>query len=123
MNQPRIKLALLASVALLGFSTATSRAALAFDNVPTSSFSAFSTSSNPNYFMGDAYNLAAGTTAITGFDVYPVNVSGISFTGLKLNIYVWGSVNTSGTVNSSTPAFGNLLGTFSFTATGSFNTG
>ena len=73
--------------------------------------------------MGDGYNLAAGTTSITGFDLYPVNVSGTSFTGLKLNIFVWGTVNTSGTVNSATPAFGNLLASYSFTATGNFATG
>jgi hypothetical protein len=73
--------------------------------------------------MGDGYNLAAGTTAITGFDIYPVNVSGTSFTGLKINIFVWGSVNTSGTVNSTTPAFGNLLATYTLTSAGNFATG
>jgi hypothetical protein len=36
---------------------------------------------------------------------------------------VWGSVNTSGTVNSTTPAFGNLLATYSFTSVGSYSTG
>jgi len=96
---------------------------LAFDNVPTAGFSAFSTSSTPNTFMGDGYNLGAGTTKITGFDVYPVNTSGLNFTGLKINIYVWGAVNTSGTVNATTPAFGSLLGTYSFTASGAFNNG
>ena len=70
--------------------------------------------------MGDGYNLAAGTTAITGFDVYPVNVSGVNYTGLKINIFVWGSVNTSGTVNATTPAFGNLLASYSLTSSGAF---
>jgi hypothetical protein len=73
--------------------------------------------------MGDAYNLAPGTTKITGFDIYPVNVSGVNFTGLKINIFVWGNVNTSGTVNSTTPAFGNLLASYSLTSSGSFNSG
>jgi hypothetical protein len=103
--------------------TVSSQAQTAFNNVPTSGFSAFSTSSTSNYFMGDGYNLAAGTTKITGFDVYPVNTSGINFTGLKINIYVWGSVNTSGTVNAGTPAFGNLLATYSLTSVGAFNSG
>lgn len=105
--------------------TAVSHAQLAFNNVNTSppNFNAFSTSSNPNTFMGDAYNLAPGTTAITGFDVYPVNVSGVNFTGLKINIFVWGNVNTSGTVNSTTPAFGNLLASYSLTSAGNFQSG
>src|SRR3954454_25024967 len=94
-------------------SAAISQAKRAFNNVSTPLFSAFSTSSSPNTFMGDAYTLAPGTTSITGFDVYPVNVSGVNFTGLKINIFVWGNVNTSGTVNSTTPAFGNLLASYS----------
>jgi hypothetical protein len=115
-----------AVVCILLAHAAVSAAQLAFNNVtiPTSGFTnAFSTSSSPNTFMGDGYNLAAGTTSITGFDVYPVNVSGTSFTGLKINIFVWGNVNTSGTVNSTTPAFGNLLGSYSFTSAGTFTTG
>jgi hypothetical protein len=116
-------LAKLLAVSALALSSSTLSAALAFNNVPTSNFSAFSTSSTSNTFMGDGYNLAAGTTSITGFDVYPVNVSGVNFTGLKINIFVWGSVNTSGTVNSATPAFGNLLASYSLTSVGSFNNG
>jgi len=73
--------------------------------------------------MGGGYNLAAGTTAITGFDVYPVNTSGVNYTGIKITIFVWGTVNTSGTVNATTPAFGNLLNTYTLTSAGSFNTG
>jgi hypothetical protein len=103
--------------------TTPAQAQVAFDNVPTSAFSAFSTSSTPNTFMGDGYILAGGTTAITGFDLFPVNTSGTSYTGLKVNIFVWGTVNTSGTVNSTTPAFSNPLGSYSFTLTGAFNTG
>jgi hypothetical protein len=81
------------------------------------------TASTPNTFMGGAYTLTPGTTAITGFDVYPANLSGSNYTGLKMNIFVWGSVNTSGTVNGTTPAFGNLLASYTFTSSGSFNTG
>ena len=73
--------------------------------------------------MGDAYNLYPGSTVITGFDLFPVNTTGINFTGLQITIYVWGTVNTSGTVNATTPAFGNLLNTYTFTYSGSFNTG
>jgi len=117
------KLLLSLAPALSLFLPASTPAAVAFDNVPTSNFSAFSTSSTPNTFMGDAYNLAAGTTAITGFDIYPVNTSGINFTALRINIFVWGTVNTSGTVSASTPAFSNLLGSYTITSTGAFNTG
>ena len=80
-------------------------------------------SSTPNYFMGEGYTLKPGTSDITGFDIYPVNLSGVNYTGLRINIFVWGSVNTSGTVNASTPAFGNLLATYTLTASGAFNTG
>ena len=117
------KLNIASAFILLAASAATTNAQVAFDNVPTSNFSAFSTSSTSNTFMGDGYNLPVGTSAITGFDVYPVNVSGTSFTGLKINIFVWGTVNTSGTVNAATPAFGNLLGSYSFTSSGSYSTG
>src|ERR1035438_474427 len=66
------------------------------------------TGSTPNSFMGDAYTLAPGTTQITGFDLLPANLSGVNYTGLKINIFVWGTVNT-GTVNATTPAFGDDL--------------
>ncbi len=81
------------------------------------------TSSTPNYFMGEGYTLSPGTIDITGFDLYPVNLSGVNYTGLKINIFVWGSVNTSGTVNAATPAFGNLLASYTLTSSGAFNTG
>jgi hypothetical protein len=116
------------AAAVLGMlSAATTRAAVVFDNMSifeagNTNSHVTSTGSTPNTFMGDGYVLAAGTTAITGFDLYPVNLSGTSYTGLKLNIYVWGTVNT-GTVNATTPAFGNLLGSYTFTETGSFTTG
>ncbi len=81
------------------------------------------TGSTPNTFMGGAYTLLPGTASITGFDIYPVNLSGTAYTGIKMNIYVWGGVNTSGTVNAATPAFSSLLGTYSFTSTGSYSSG
>ena len=118
---------LLIAVLCLG-TTMASNAALLFDNmsnfensVPGASVA--STASTPNTFMGGAYNLLSGASSITGFDIYPVNVSGSNYNALKINIFVWGTVNTSGTVNATTPAFGNLLGTYSFTSAGSFNTG
>lgn len=80
------------------------------------------TSSTPNTFLGDAYILAPGTTQITGFDLFPYNSTGTSFTNLKLNIYVWGGVNT-GAVSAASPAFSNLLGSYSFTSTGTFDSG
>lgn len=115
------------SITLL-LSSAAAKADLVFDNFtsfengdPNAHVSV--TSSTPNTFMGGAYNLLTGTTAITGFDVYPANISGSDYTGLKINIFVWGSVNTSGTVNATTPAFGNLLGSYSLTSSGTFTTG
>ena len=104
-------------------------AALVFDNMSVyqgggnTNAGISSTGSTPNTFMGAGYTVTPGTAAITGFDVYPVNLSGTAFTGLRLNLYVWGSVNTSGTVNSTTPAFSNLLGTYSTVATGTFSSG
>jgi hypothetical protein len=104
------------------------RGAVVFDNMSNyeggnTNAHVGATSSTPNTFMGDAYTLTAGTTQITGFDLFPVNLSGTSYTGLRINIFVWGTVNTSGTVNSTTPAFGNLLGSYTFTSSGSFTTG
>jgi len=84
---------------------------------------ASATSSTPNTFMGQGYTLAAGTTSITGFDLFPVNLSGTTFTTLKMNVFVWGGVNM-GTVNAANPAFSNLLGNFSVTSEpGSFDSG
>ena len=51
-----------------------------------------------------------------------MNTSGTTYTGLKMTVYVWGSVNT-GTVNAGAPAFGNLLGSYTITSTGSFASG
>jgi hypothetical protein len=109
-------------------SALSSKADLVFDNISNyqggnTNAGISSTSSTPNTFMGGGYTLLPGTTSITGFDLYPVNLSGTAYTGLKLNIFVWGNVNTSGTVNSTTPAFGNLLGTYTSILTGSYNTG
>jgi hypothetical protein len=80
------------------------------------------TSSTPNTFMGGGYNLLPGTVDITGFDIFPVNLSGTAYTGLKINIFVWGSVNM-GTVNATTPAFGNLLANYTLTSSGTYNSG
>jgi len=93
-----------------------------YDSFPTGA-PAYSTSSTPNTFMGLASNLVGGASSITGFDVYPVNVSGTNFDHLKINIFVWDTVNTSGTVNATTPAFGNLLASYSLTTAGTFTTG
>jgi hypothetical protein len=73
--------------------------------------------------MGDAYTLAPGTVDLTGFDIFPVNLTGTAFTGLSINISVWGTVNTSGTVNATTPAFGDLLATYTLTSSGTFSSG
>ena len=104
-----------------------SNANLVFDNSSAfekgySGAGATSTGSTPNTFMGDGYILDPTTTAITGFDVYPVNLSGTNFTGLKINIFVWGTVNT-GTVNATTPAFSNLLASYSLTSAGTYTSG
>ena len=114
---------LLALAALAGAAHAT----LVFDDMSNyengvSGAGLGATGSTPNTFMGDGYTLLGGTTSITGFDVVPVNLSGTSFTGLQGTIYVWGTVNT-GTVSATAPAFSNLLGSYTFTATGAFTTG
>jgi hypothetical protein len=122
------------TILLLSISTAmllsavTLESSVIFDNISNyensvSGASVTATASTPNTFMGDAYSFDAGTISITGFDVFPVNLSGTTFTGLRINISVWGSVNLSGTVNASTPAFGDLLGTYTFTESGTFSSG
>ncbi|MEJ0088186.1 MAG: PEP-CTERM sorting domain-containing protein [Limisphaerales bacterium] len=111
----------IAIVAAGMLSAANSKADVVFDNF-SSGQSANSTSSTPNTFMGDGYTLATGTTAITGFDLYPVNVTGTSYTGLRATIYLWGTVNT-GAVSAATPAFSNLLGTYTFNFTDAYTTG
>jgi len=67
---------------------------------------------NDDLFVGGAYNLPAGTTAITGFDLDPQNGTNSNITYLQLNVYVWGTVNT-GTISATAPAFSNLLGQYS----------
>ncbi|MFL6542173.1 MAG: PEP-CTERM sorting domain-containing protein [Chthoniobacterales bacterium] len=101
---------------------------LVFDNVSNfrngvAGASGASTSSTPNTFMGDGFALLSGTQNISGFDLYPVNASGTNFTGIKITVYVWQTVNTSGTVNATTPAFSNLLNSYTATFSGSFTTG
>jgi hypothetical protein len=71
------------------------------------------TSSAPNTFMGAGYQLAAGTKTITGFELFPANQTFQTYTGLKINLWVWDTVNMS-TVNADNPAFSNLLGSYSF---------
>jgi hypothetical protein len=114
----------LLAAALVAFS-ATASADLVFDNISAplngDAGTLSATGSTPNTFMG-AGMLLPGTTQITGFDLFPYNNTGTDFTDLKLNIYVWGGVNT-GTVNTANPAFSNLLGSYSFTSSGNFGTG
>ena len=100
------------------------QATLLFDNVTAFQTGAGTaggtgTSSPFGTFEGDPYTLAAGGTNIAGFDVFPVNFSTQTFNALKINIFVWGTVNTNlSTVNASNPAFGNLLGSYSLTTVG-----
>jgi hypothetical protein len=119
--------ACLAAVAISLGSAPMAQAILVFDNMSNLEAGNVdaritSTSSTPNTFMGGAYNLLGGTTAITGFDIYPVNLSGSTYDHIRINIYVWGSVNL-GSVNATTPAFGNLLGSYSLTSAGTFSSG
>src|SRR5258706_8109939 len=105
---------------------AVSKAAVVFDNISNYENSVAGatiayTGSNPNTFMGDGYSLSPGTTAITGFDIFPVNGSLSNYTGLKITIYVWQNVNT-GTVNAGNPAFSSLLATYTLTTSGAFDT-
>ena len=98
-------------------------AQLAFANALSSNFNPQYTSSNPNTYMGDAYTLAPGTTQITGFDLFPLNATVNNYVGLEVNVWVWGAVNTSGTVNAANPAFSDLLGSYTATASGTFSSG
>ena len=121
------KFLVLGATAALCLTTTIARADLVFDNMTVyesgnTNAHVASTGSVPNTFMGDAYTLATGTTSITGFDIYPVNLSGTTYNALKMNIFVWGSVNM-GTVNATTPAFGSLLGSYTLTEIGTFTTG
>ena len=118
----RRSVGILAATALTLGAAAASKAALVFDNVSNfrnaaAGASGTSTGTTPNTFMGDGYTLLSGTTSITGFDLYPVNNSGTAFAALRLTIYVWGTVNTTGTVSATTPAFSNLLASYTVTST------
>jgi len=98
------------------FSGATeAKADLTFDNF-TLAPNITGTSSTPNTFMGGGYTLASGTTSINGFDLYPVNFTANTYTAIKATVYVWGSVNM-GAVGVGSPAFGDLLGTYTQTFT------
>lgn len=111
--------------ALSAFASATQAQTVVFDNVtaPIANNTVTGTSSSPNTFLGSAYTLAAGTTSISGFDLFPANLTTSStYAALKLNLWVWGTVNT-GAVSAASPAFSNLLGSYSFTSTGSFGPG
>lgn len=114
--------AIVIAVVIAALWASTSQAALLFDDVTSSSSILEPTGSTPNTFMGDGYTLATGAADITGLDLFPVNLSGTNYTGLEVNIYVWGTVNT-GIVSSVAPAFGNLLGSYTFTSTGTFTSG
>jgi hypothetical protein len=108
----------IAAVAIGILSAANAKADVVFDNI--SNFensvpgaSVTGTGSTPNTFMGGGYVLSPGTTSISGFDFFPANFTANTYTGLRVTFYVWGTVNT-GTVNAGSPAFGNLLGSYTF---------
>jgi hypothetical protein len=118
---------LFAGACALTFATTASQAVVVFDNISalqagTPGATITSTGSTPNTFIGDAYTLTAGTTQITGFDVFTGNLTGTTYTALKLNLYVWGGVNL-GAASVATPAFSNLLGSYTFNAVGSYASG
>jgi len=122
---PRIRFRAFAATAafccaLMAMTPATYAGTVVFDNFTGRTLS--STSSTPNTFMGDGYVLLAGTTNISEIAYFPVNLSGTSFTGIQTTFYFWDTVNT-GTVNAGSPAFGNLLGTYTDTVAGSFASG
>lgn len=118
----------LTAAAILGLgATSASGASVVFDDISNfqngvAGATATSTGSTPNTFMGDGYVLSPGTTDITGFDLYPVNLSGTNFTGLRINIFVWDTVNM-GAVSAAAPAFSNLLASYSLTSAGTYTTG
>ena len=108
----------IAAVAMGILSAASAKADLVFDNMSNfensvAGAAVTGTSSTPNTFMGDGYVLSPGTTSITGFDLYPANFTANTYTGLRVTFYIWGTVNT-GAVSAGSPAFGNLLGTYTF---------
>jgi hypothetical protein len=73
----------------------------------------------PNSWFGDAVNLTASASDITGVDLFIQNDSGQNFNAFRGTIDIWGQVNT-GTVNASSPAFSNLLGSDSFGGSGNY---
>ena len=118
---------LTAALAVAFLAAASAQADVVFDNMSNyeggnTNSHVSATGSTPNTFMGDGYVLAAGTTDITGFDMFPVNLSGTAYTGLRINIFVWGTVNT-GTVAVGTPAFGSLLGSYTVDSAGTYTSG
>ncbi len=121
------KIVLAGSVAAVALTAGSARGALLFDDISAAESgvtgaSITATSSTPNTYLGDGYVLATGAKDITGFDLFPYNNTGTNYTGLSLTVYVWGTINT-GTVSATAPAFSNLLGTYTATSTGTFNTG
>ena len=77
---------------------------------PSTGASAAYTVGNADTFEGDGYTLAAGTTDLSGFDFYPINgTAATTFTNIQVNLYVWGTVNTTTTPSATTPAFSNLI--------------
>ncbi len=122
----RLAVSAVSALALFGTVIA-SHATLIFDNVSNfrngvAGATGTSTGTTPNTFMGDGYTLLSGATSISGFDLFPTNLSGTNYTGLRLTVYVWDTVNT-GTVNATTPAFGNLITSFTLTSTGTYTSG
>lgn len=118
----------LAAAAATLISVSAANAAVVFDSYSKaeaegSTIGLSSTTSTPNTFMGTALVLAEGTTSLTGFDLFPVNGTAVNFTALQATVYIWDNVNLSGTVNSTTPAFSNLLASYQVTFTGTFSSG
>lgn len=99
----------------LGISIGTADAAVVFDNIPQGQYAnSYFLSLTAIPYTGEAYSLTPGTTDITGFDLYPANGTTTNYSGMKINIYIWGQVNL-GTVNASNPAFTDLLDEYTFT--------
>ncbi len=82
------------------------------------------TTSSGDSFMGGAFNLAPGTADLTGVTSYFDNITGLvsspgtTFNAVKATVYIYGTY-TPGTPTG-TPAFSNLLGTYSQTISGTF---
>jgi hypothetical protein len=120
---PLVLAATLVATALISGSAA--HADVLYDNITAPGpfgIGAASTSEppqTPNSWFGDAVNLAASASDITGVDLFVQNDSGESFNAFRGTIDIWGLVNT-GTVNSSSPAFGDLLGSDSFGGSGNY---